>query len=519
MAHPASKSRVNIADLAKSGTTDTDKREAVASIKEADDYEFDLCAQDFWRFCTYVITDDEDQKKKRHFPSDYESLHRLQDLAENNQKVIILKSRRLLASWWMVLRQLHQAMFAGTRYGKEVFSGGIGSIGQTEAEYLMRRIATVHSRLPDWMKLRNPILRDNQMFMEWTKGGKIQAFPLKREGPQTFGFSEFSFDEMALQEAVRTAWAGLIPTLGADGKLIAVSTPNGKGNLFHDIWVNKEGNYNGIVREKLHWRENPEHDEKWFKATTDSMDPQMIARMFELSFAAYLGTPVWGAFDRKTHIVETTEVDENKPMLIGWDFGYHFPAVVFAQRNSRDQLVGHREFLRFDIPFDKFCTEVLEFMHTFYDRDKVNEIFCVPEDGKQSYRTRSQSGARNDIDQIKKTFAKRGKKPQVRVGPQQVGTRDNEGPRMKETRILFNLRRDGEPGAYFNEGMTQFLEGCQGGYSYPEKGGEEPMKNEYGHVQDAYQALVVVLNRIINPDGHKRQPDAKLRSRIGVAGL
>ena len=487
--------------------------EAIKRLRKAHDSEYALCASDFWYWVTHITTEDEDRGEVRVFPQ-YDYLKSFYKTIEDNQKTVVLKSRRLLASWIMVLRHLHQAMFAGIG-GKDVFRGGLMSIGQTEAEYLIQRISRAYRRLPEWMKARNPLLKDNTMYLEFEKGGTIQAFPLKREGPQTFGFSEVGFDEMALQEAVRTVWTGLLPTLGAHGKLVAVSTPNGKGNLFHDIWVNKDDAFGGIERIKMHWTDNPEHDQTWFDKTTDGMDSQMVARMFELSFAAYYGQPVWNTFNRQMHVTESTEVIEGRPMYLGWDLGFHFPACTFWQRNTKDQWVGHKELQGYDVSFDKFCIQVKELANTFYKLSKTPTIHCLPPDAKARYRSLSGTGAGNDVGEIRNAFKRGNLIPQIRFGPHEVGTRSNEGPRLKETRKTFALRADREPGMYVSEEMELFIEGCQGGYCYPEKGGEEPMKNECGHLQDSYQAVVVAYNRMMQPDDG---PKTLLRQRPKIGG-
>lgn len=492
--------KINIDELTSVRSLDEGKKESIGTLRKVRNQDFALSAQDFWYFCTYVVTEDEDQKKQRGFPLNYQYLHRTHHIVENHQKTLILKARRLLISWYGMLRQLHNAMFAGTGLPDThgVYRGGVMSIGETEAKYLIQRIRRVYRRLPPWMQERNRLIKDNEMYLEFERGGTIQAFPLKREGPQTFGFSEVFFDEMALQEAVRTVWTGMIPTLGSEGKLLAVSTPNGKTNLFYDIWSNKDAQYPGVYRLRLHWTENPEHDEAWFVAATAGMDKQMIARMFELSFAAYYGKPVWSTeWNPTMHVVDSTDVVEDRPMFLGWDFGYHFPAVVFFQRNSRDQWVGHDELMLPDMSFDKFCERVIEKANTFYNREKIAEIHCVPPDGRSRYRARSITGATCDIDEIQRQFRTKHRRAQVRLGPNEVGTRNMEGPRLKETRKTFHLRADNEPGMFVSERMETFIEGCNGGYCYPETGdSEEPMKNEYSHIQDAYQAVVVAFNRM-----------------------
>lgn len=479
--------------------------------------EFDLCASDLFFFLRFVRTDDEDIGQIRYFPHHYEYLKRVNKDIEENQKTIILKSRRLLISWLGMMRMLHQALFAGTGVigTKDTFRGGVMSIGETEATYLIERATKVYHRLPDWIKNRNPLVTDNKLLMRFKNGGAIQAFPLKREGPQTFGFTEVFFDEMALQDAARTTWVGMIPTLGAEGKVIAVSTPNGKFNHFYDLWANKNESYTDMKRVVIHWSENPEHDQAWYDKVTSGLDEQGIARMFELSFSHYAGDRVWNKYDRRTHVVEHTEIIRTRPLLVGWDFGFHFPAVVFAQRNTRDQFVVHREYVDYDIGFDKFLKDVIEFSNTFYDRHKFKEIHFVDPAGFQSYHMRGASGAVSDCHEIKLQYKlKDGEDPQVRRGAMEIGTMTNEGPRLKEVRSLFNLRADGHPGLVINEACEQFIDGCAGGYCYPEKGGETPQKNEYSHVQDGFQYLVTGYNKMFNIGKEKKFVRKKYK-RIG----
>ena len=488
------------------------RRDAVSRSANLHQHEYKIAAQDIFYFTNFVRTDDEDIGKVRYFPSHYQYLRRVNHEIETNQKTIILKSRRLMISWLGCIRMLHQAIYAGSNMpgAHETFRGGIMSVGEIEAQYLIERITKVYHRLPEWLKKRNPLVTDNKLLMKFEKGGIIQAFPMKREGPQTFGFTEVFFDEMALQEAARTTWVGMIPTLGKEGKLIAVSTPNGKFNYYYEIWSNKNDKYNDIKRITIHWSENPEHDQEWYKAATAGLDDQGIARMFELSFSHYAGDRVWNVYDRRVHLVEATKVIPSRVMLIGWDFGFHFPAVIFAQYNTRDQYVVHREHVDFDIGFDKFVKNTLDFSNSFYDRKKIPEIHFIDPAGFQNYHSRSASGAVSDVHEIKIQY---GADTQIRVGALQTGTRDNEGPRLKEVRKLFNVRKDELPGMVINEKCETFVDGCAGGYCYPAKGGEVPDKNEYSHIQDCFQYLVTGFNRL-NPTKTETKKEVRVK-RIG----
>ena len=294
---------------------------------------------------------------------------------------------------------------------------------------------------------------------------------------------------------------------------------NGKGNLFADIWFNKDGLYKDIHRVPfLAHTQNPEHGAKWLKKVTQGLDKQMISREFYGSFAAYAGQPVWSAFDKVTHVWDTEEapmdIQEGVPVYIGWDLGYHFPAATIAQRNTKDQWLFRAEIQGYDEDFEDFSKRVRDICSSIYQRDKVHEIHCVPPDAKFRYSNKSKSGAVNDIGQIKITFRTQQQgEPQVRFCPGEVGTRDNEAPRLKVMRALFKLRKDGLPGLMYHPSMELTIEGCMGGYCYPEKGNtEQPEKNEHGHLQDSQQAIVAAYDRMTTSALPKQE--TKKRPRI-----
>lgn len=509
---PGIKPKLSIDDFAGAKTTSEDVKIAVSDLSRQYQKERELCAQNFWYFAQFLETYDEENQSYRTFPT-YPYLHDVHKSVEAQQKNIFLKGRRLVMSWYFMARFLWKAKFAGTGVAgaPEVWQGGVFSSVEDKAIELMNRPASLHDRLPDWLRIWNPISVRNQLYLEFEKGGRIKGFPSQKEGPRTYGFSEAFFDEMAFHEFVRGVWKGLIPSLGGRGKLNAVSTPNGKFNLFADIWFNKHQRYTDVNRVKLEWWLHPEHDENWRNALASGLTEAEVAQELDLSFAIPQGDAVYPEAQRKIHVLsERPEVFGGKPVFDCWDLGYHFPAWTLWQRNSHDQWVGIRELQGYDMDFWDFCVEVKTIIETLYDRKKCPEMFCLPHDCMQPYKTRGQSGARNDLQVIREVFDLR--PHQTRFGPNEVGTRNNEGPRLKETRSLLRRRKlsngkyDGEPGVLWWEGMEIFTDAMLGGYCYPETQGqhgrssEQPAENEYTHLVDSWQMGVTVYNRMVNPD-------------------
>jgi len=79
------------------------------------------------------------------------------------------------------------------------------------------------------------------------------------------------------------------------------------------------------------------------------------------------GKPYYQGY--KDHI-HSTELDWNseKELLIGWDFGFHHPAVLITQIDLQDRWLWLREILGTDITIDKFCDLVKEKINQYYPR-------------------------------------------------------------------------------------------------------------------------------------------------------
>lgn len=487
------------------------------------DEEYALCARDFWYFAQFLVDEDEEREIVRPYPLNFEYLHKYHKTILDHRHVVILKSRRMLITLHELAFKLWRAKFAGQGLpdAKDVYYGGYSAIDEDLAIYQFTRLKFMHEHLPDWLRLRNPLTVDNALYMKFQYGGKIKGFPLKRQGPQGFGFSDFTFDEMAWQEAARSTWKGLKPTIGI-GSIRAISTPNGKdgiGRLFYEVWMNNNNSFKDMHRIKVHWSENPEHDEEWYRMMCAGMENWWIQQMLELSFISQAGTPVWAndppgvGFDRQIHVAkEIPEIIANRPIYSMWDFGYHNPAFLFAQRNTRDQWIIHREYLKEDIDFDVFCKECRDFAAGIYDRRKHPEVHFVDPAGFSRYSNRAKSGASCDVHAIKLIWKQSGSDVIVYPGESQTGTRTNEAPRLKAVRKLWSVREgDGLAGAIISPACEHFIDGCGGGYCYPDNKGrggstEEPDKNSYSHDQDAFQYGVSGYNRI--NQSHAGEPDS-----------
>ena len=486
--------------------------------------ELATCATDFRYFSQFLVTDDEEMQKQRVFPDleQFPHVKKIHDAYEGGDRIVVLKPRRMQTSMYLCARKLWKAKFAGTGLPgtEDVFHGGYSATDESLAFYQLSRISAMHARLPEHIRNFNPLVKDNTLFKVFEKGGKVEGFPLRRQGPQGFGFSEFDFDEAAWQEAAASTYRGLAPTIGR-GKICIVSTPNGEegiGQFFCSLWHGTNGRYQNYNRVEFDWWDNPEHDQAWFDRVTADLEEWEVAQMYLKSFVTVEGEPVFPEFRAANHVsTKPLQFIPGRTVYICWDFGFYHPACVFMQQDQFDRWMVLREFCPERLDFSLFAKFILEKANTFYDRtDQKNwsEIHFIDPAGFQRYADRSMSGATCAAHEIRERFKYSDDFfAQVRSGAMQVGDRKYEGPRLRAVRELFRLRDDKKYGIIIDPGCTTIIDGFAGGYVLDKFG--VPVKNKYSHPMDAIQYGVTGYNMVVNPSKYQKAAEKSQYKRIG----
>ncbi len=93
-------------------------------------------------------------------------------------------------------------------------------------------------------------------------------------------------DEAAFVRNFDELWTGLYPTLSTGGRAIILSTPNGVGGQYYDLWLGAEQKTNVFNPIKLSWDVHPDRDEKWFEEETKNMSQKQIAQELLCDFSA-----------------------------------------------------------------------------------------------------------------------------------------------------------------------------------------------------------------------------------------
>jgi len=151
------------------------------------------------------------------------------------------------------------------------------------ATNLVRKVKAIIKHLPDWMRI-SEIIVDNRTSFELSNGSQIKGSSTSSDAGRSEALSLLVVDEAAHVEKLGELWTALYPTLSTGGRCIALSTPNGVGNWFHQNCVEAEAGTNAFHMTTLLWDAHPDRDKTWFDKETKNMSKRQIAQELECNF-------------------------------------------------------------------------------------------------------------------------------------------------------------------------------------------------------------------------------------------
>jgi len=174
---------------------------------------------------------------------------------KDNRFNIVLKSRQTGIS----------TLSAGYALWKMIFNSDFNVLviatKQDVAKNLVTKVRVMHELLPSWLK--GGSMEDNKLSLRLTNGSQIKAIASSPDAGRSEALSLLIFDEAAFIDDIDEIWVAAQSTLSTGGSCIALSTPNGVGNWFHQTWLGAEESRNPFNTIRLHWTVHPERDQRW----------------------------------------------------------------------------------------------------------------------------------------------------------------------------------------------------------------------------------------------------------------
>ena len=244
-------------------------------IKKAIQREYLQCVKSPVHFMRKYCTIQHPTKGKIKFNLyDYQE-NMLTDFTENRYN-IILKSRQLGISTLSAGYSLWLMLF---NPDKNIL---VIAKDKDTAKNLVTKVRIMYSNLPQWLKTQ--VTEDNKLSLVLKNGSQIKAVAATSEAGRSEALSLLVIDEAAFIEKIDSIWTAAQQTLATGGDCIALSTPNGVGNWFHQQWLGADDGTNHFNPIKLHWTCHPDRDEIWRKEQDKVLGPSHAAQECDADF-------------------------------------------------------------------------------------------------------------------------------------------------------------------------------------------------------------------------------------------
>ena len=236
---------------------------------------------------------------------------------------IILKSRQLGLSTLVAAYAVWQAAFYKE---KNIL---IIATKLAVAQNFIRKVKTYIKAMPSWL-LVPVITANNKQQVEFSNGSQIKAVPTSEDAGRSEALSLLIVDEAAFVRNFDELWMGLYPTLSTGGRAILLSTPNGVGGQYHEIYTKadrKENEFNPI---KLMWDVHPERDDDWFHKETKNMSKKQVAQELLCDFSSSGDTFLGNDVIEKLRILSKEPIEKSGPKNNIWYWSYPIEGVNYV---------------------------------------------------------------------------------------------------------------------------------------------------------------------------------------------
>jgi|TARA_B110000285_G_scaffold80486_1_gene92885 hypothetical protein len=285
-------------------------------------------------------------------------------LFRDEQFIITLKSRQLGIStlaagyslWLMLFHKDKNVLALATT--------------QATARNLVTKTTFMYDELPKWLKL--PAVEKNKLSLRLKNGSKIQAKSSNADAARSEAVSLLLIDEAAFIDNIEETFAAAQQTLATGGQCMALSTPNGIGNWFHQTWEKAETGENSFLPVRLPWTVHPERDQAWREIQDRDLGPRMAGQECDCDFLASGDTvfePEDMAFYEETYQRDPLErrgVDGN---LWVWEAPDYTKSYMVVADVARGDATDYSACHVFDI---ETCTQVAEYKGKLSPKDFGN---------------------------------------------------------------------------------------------------------------------------------------------------
>jgi hypothetical protein len=239
--------------------------------------EITRCSVDPWYWLINYVRISDPVKGNIRF-EDWPHMQHLLNATFSQDRIIVLKARQIGVSWFYAAIAEWYA-----RFRKNATVVVISKDGTASSRFKWR-CDFINRNMPEWMQL--PVGRNNDTEFEFPDNdSRILSFAAGEEAGRSESATVVILDEWAFQEYARTIYTAILPTV-EQGKLIGISTANGKGNLFYEIWEKASLGQNSYLPIFIKYNVRPGRTREWWNAALkDAESPGKHRQEYPLTVA------------------------------------------------------------------------------------------------------------------------------------------------------------------------------------------------------------------------------------------
>ncbi len=185
------------------------------------------------------------------------------------------------------------------------------------------------------------------------------------------GLDWLIFDECA--KCPRIIWEKyLSPTLtDRKGWALFTTTPEGTNWVYELYCKGKDPSYPDWESWQHPSTISPYIDPAIIEEARRNLTPETFAQEYLAEFTTFAGR-VYGEFSRLTHLIENYNYDQNLETVVGIDFGYRQPAVLWAQIDKNERVIIFDEFVKPNTRTDELINAIKSKQY------RVDHYYCDP---------------------------------------------------------------------------------------------------------------------------------------------
>ena len=181
----------------------------------------------------------------------------LAQLFQQESRLVILKARQTGVST-MAMHFAYWLCRFGEPHSQHVL---VLSKSKEDAAYLLEKVPVINAAQPE--SLRTDATVDRTFQYTLSNGNTIECLASTPSGGRSRAATAIVLDEHAFHQAAEQNWTALAPTLEGAGHFIVISTGNGQGNLFYNLYAQAKAQESEFRACFIPFDAPPHRNEEW----------------------------------------------------------------------------------------------------------------------------------------------------------------------------------------------------------------------------------------------------------------